>query len=96
MGLRLLYVLVAVLDGAIFGDHCSPISDTTILSAIVSSCDPMHHVRTQMPYALTVAIIALLCGYLPAASSLPSWIGILCGVGVIILLFAFLSRLKRD
>ena len=80
-GITTIICLGAVLDGAIFGDHCSPISDTTILSAIVSSCDPMHHVRTQMPYALTVAIIALMCGYLPAASSLPSWIGILCGGG---------------
>ncbi len=95
-GITTIICLGAVLDGAIFGDHCSPISDTTILSAIVSSCDPMHHVRTQMPYALTVAVIALMCGYLPAASSLPSWIGILCGVGVIILLFAFLSRLRKD
>lgn len=95
-GITTIICLGAVLDGAIFGDHCSPISDTTILSAIVSSCDPMHHVRTQMPYALTVAAIALMCGYLPAASSLPSWIGILCGVGVIILLFTFLSRLRRE
>ncbi len=95
-GITTIICLGAVLDGAIFGDHCSPISDTTILSAIVSSCDPMHHVRTQMPYALTVAVIALMCGYLPAASSLPSWIGILSGVGVIILLFAFLSRLRKD
>ena len=95
-GITTIICLGAVLDGAIFGDHCSPISDTTILSAIVSSCDPMHHVRTQMPYALTVAAIALMCGYLPAASSLPSWIGILCGVGVIILLFAFLSRLRQE
>ena len=95
-GITTIICLGAVLDGAIFGDHCSPISDTTILSAIVSSCDPMHHVRTQMPYALTVAAIALICGYLPAASSLPSWIGILCGVGVIILLFMFLSRFRRE
>lgn len=95
-GITTIICLGAVLDGAIFGDHCSPISDTTILSAIVSSCDPMHHVRTQMPYALTVAVIALMCGYLPAASSLPSWIGILCGVAIIILLFTFLSRLRRE
>ena len=94
-GITTIICLGAVLDGAIFGDHCSPISDTTILSAIVSSCDPMHHVRTQMPYALTVAVIALMCGYLPAALSLPSWIGILIGMGVIILLFVVLSRLMK-
>ena len=95
-GITTIICLGAVLDGAIFGDHCSPISDTTILSAIVSSCDPMHHVRTQMPYALTVAFIALLCGYLPAALGLPSWIGILIGTGVIILLYIGLSRILPD
>lgn len=95
-GITTIICLAAVLDGAIFGDHCSPISDTTILSAIVSSCDPMHHVRTQMPYALTVAVIALMCGYLPAALSLPSWIGILIGMGIIVLLYIGLSRLRSD
>ena len=95
-GITTIICLGAVLDGAIFGDHCSPISDTTILSAIVSSCDPMHHVRTQMPYALTVAVIALICGYLPAALGLPSWIGIVIGTGVIFLLFFGLSRLRPD
>lgn len=95
-GITTIICLGAVLDGAIFGDHCSPISDTTILSAIVSSCDPMHHVRTQMPYALTVAVIALMFGYLPAALSLPSWIGILIGMGVIVLLYIILSRLSSN
>ncbi|MCY4403273.1 MAG: hypothetical protein OXD54_11910 [Candidatus Poribacteria bacterium] len=95
-GITTIICLAAVLDGAIFGDHCSPISDTTILSAIVSSCDPMHHVRTQMPYALTVAVIALICGYLPAALGLSSWIGILIGTGGIILLYVGLSRLRSD
>ena len=95
-GITTIICLGAVLDGAIFGDHCSPISDTTILSAIVSSCDPMHHVRTQMPYALTVAVIALICGYLPAALGLPSGIGILIGTGGIILLYVGLSRLRPD
>ena len=93
-GITTIICLGAVLDGAIFGDHCSPISDTTILSAIVSSCDPMHHVRTQMPYALTVAVIALLCGYLPAALGLSSYIGILIGLGVIVLFYYVLSRLQ--
>ena len=53
-GLTTIICLGAVLDGAIFGDHCSPLSDTTILSSIASSCDPLHHVRTQLPYSLTV------------------------------------------
>ena len=95
-GITTIICLGAVLDGAIFGDHCSPISDTTILSAIVSSCDPMHHVRTQMPYALTVAAIALVCGYLPAALGLPSYLGILIGLGVIVVFYYVLSRFQTE
>ncbi|RKU27343.1 hypothetical protein C6497_11375 [Candidatus Poribacteria bacterium] len=95
-GITTIICLGAVLDGAIFGDHCSPISDTTILSAIVSSCDPMHHVRTQIPYALTVAFVALICGYLPAALGIPSYVGILIGLGIFILLFFGLLRLRTE
>jgi len=69
----------AILDGAIFGDHCSPISDTTILSSAAASCDHMAHVRTQAPYSLLVAALALLLGYIPAAQGAPWWLG-LCAV----------------
>ena len=86
-GLTTIICLGAVLDGAIFGDHCSPLSDTTILSSIASSCDPLHHVRTQLPYSLTVATIALICGYLPAALGISSAMGIAGGTILIILLF---------
>jgi Na+/H+ antiporter NhaC len=55
----------AVLEGSIFGDHCSPISDTTVLSSVSSASDHIDHVRTQMPYALTTASLAILLGYLP-------------------------------
>ena len=58
-GLTTVICLGAVLDGSIFGDHCSPISDTTIMSSISSSCDHIHHVRTQLPYSLTVAGLAI-------------------------------------
>jgi Na+/H+ antiporter NhaC len=54
-GLTTMISLGAVLDGAIFGDHCSPISDTTIMSSIASSCNLIDHVRTQLPYSLFVA-----------------------------------------
>ncbi len=76
--------LGSVLDGSIFGDHCSPISDTTVLSSISSSCDLVDHVETQMPYAVLTMIVAAFCGYLPAAmgmSVLP-----LYGAGLVILL----------
>ena len=55
----------AVLEGAIFGDHCSPISDTTVLSSTACASDHVDHVRTQMPYALLAMTVAVVCGYLP-------------------------------
>lgn len=55
----------AVLAGAIFGDHCSPISDTTVLSSAATGCDHLDHVTTQIPYATTVAVVSLLFGYIP-------------------------------
>ncbi len=51
----------SVLGGAIFGDHCSPLSDTTILSSGASGCPVTAHVNTQLPYAIVVAIVSLLC-----------------------------------
>lgn len=56
----------AVLTGAIFGDHCSPISDTTILSSMGSSTNHINHVKTQMPYALFVGAVTIVLGYIPA------------------------------
>jgi len=63
----------AILDGAIFGDHCSPISDTTILSSLSSCCDHLDHVATQLPYAVTVMMFAA-AGYAAVALGLPGWL----------------------
>ena len=71
------YVIVAtsaVLTGAIFGDHCSPISDTTILSSMGAGCNHIDHVRTQMPYAIFVAVITIVFGYIPAGFGLPVYV----------------------
>jgi len=69
----------AVLEGSIFGDHCSPISDTTILSSISCGCDLLEHVRTQMPYALTAAVAAIVAGYLPVSLQVPWWVCLSAG-----------------
>ncbi|RMH65483.1 MAG: sodium:solute symporter, partial [Calditrichaeota bacterium] len=59
--------VAAVLSGGVFGDHCSPISDTTIISSMASACDHIDHVKTQLPYALTAgafsALLFLLAGF---------------------------------
>jgi Na+/H+ antiporter NhaC len=70
----------AILAGAIFGDHCSPISDTTILSSAASECDHIEHVTTQMPYALSVAAISLLFGYIPTGFGVSPFISIPLGL----------------
>ncbi len=67
-------VVSAVLAGSVLGDHCSPISDTTILSSLASSCNHIDHVRTQMPYALTVGFTGLFFGTIPAAYGVSSFI----------------------
>ena len=59
MGLPPSLVIAAVLGGGVFGDHCSPISDTTAISSIASGCDLLEHVRTQLPYALTAGGISI-------------------------------------
>jgi len=63
------YVVICtsgVLSGSIFGDHCSPISDTTILSSMGSGCDHIAHVKTQIYYSIFVAIVTIFIGYIPA------------------------------
>ncbi len=73
----------AVLSGAVFGDHCSPISDTTILSSMASGADHIDHVRTQIPYALVVGVIAILTGYLPAGFH-SNWV-LFTGLGILLM-----------
>lgn len=94
----LLGTVGAVLSGSVFGDHCSPISDTTIMSSMTSAADHIDHVRTQLPYAITVAIVACFVGYLPAGYGFPAWLSILVGIIVfLILLYTIGKRItKRD
>jgi Na+/H+ antiporter NhaC len=74
----------AILGGSVFGDHCSPISDTTIMSSMASSCDHVDHVRTQLPYALFGAAIALVVGYIPGAMlEIPAGFLLIAGAGTV-------------
>jgi len=86
-GMQLMFATVAsVLCGSVWGDHCSPISDTTVLSSLSSGCDHIEHVRTQMPYALLVGAIAVLACLLPVGYGLPWWAGLL--LAVVLLMWA--------
>jgi Na+/H+ antiporter NhaC len=75
----------SVLAGSIWGDHCSPISDTTILSSMASGCDHIAHVRTQMPYAVGVGVLAMLLGDIPSAYGLSPWISLVVAGAIIVL-----------
>ena len=76
-------VVSSILAGSVLGDHCSPISDTTILSSLASSCNHIEHVRTQLPYALTVGAVSVVIGTIPAAYGISSYI--LFPLGIIVL-----------
>jgi Na+/H+ antiporter NhaC len=83
-GMHILYSSVACcLAGAVWGDHCSPISDTTVLSSVASGCDHIEHVRTQLPYALLVGVVALTVGTIPGGFGMPPMISIVVGIVVL-------------
>ncbi|MBR3575865.1 MAG: Na+/H+ antiporter NhaC family protein, partial [Clostridia bacterium] len=73
----------ACLAGAVCGDHCSPISDTTIMASAGAQCNHINHVSTQLPYAITIAAISFVC-YVLAAFIQSAWI--LLPVGIVLTL----------
>jgi len=79
----LLGTISSVMGGAVFGDHSSPISDTTVMSSMSSSCDHIDHVRTQLPYAVLVAGVAILFGEIPSAFGVPPLVSIVAGIIVL-------------
>ncbi|WP_082732307.1 Na+/H+ antiporter NhaC family protein [Tepidibacillus decaturensis] len=82
----------AVLTGAIFGDHVSPISDTTILSSMGAGSDHLDHVRTQLDYAIPIAILTIFLGYLPVGLGLSVWFTLPIGILGVILLVRFAGK----
>jgi Na+/H+ antiporter NhaC len=81
----LLGTVSSVLAGTVWGDHCSPISDTTILSSIASGSDHIAHTRTQLPYALGIGALGLLLGDVPTAVfGISPWISLAVGTAVIV------------
>jgi Na+/H+ antiporter NhaC len=90
---RILYSsIAAILAGAVFGDHCSPISDTTIMSSMASGADHVDHVRTQLPYALAVGAISIVFGYLLLASGLSPVLSLVSGTAAMVALVMSVGR----
>ena len=92
-GMHIMYSSVAcVLAGAVWGDHCSPISDTTVLSSIASGCDHIEHVRTQMPYAMLVGAVGIGAGTIPGGYGLPPWISLIFGAAILYAVLRYFGR----
>ena len=93
MAMPLFYnVVSAVLAGSVLGDHCSPISDTTILSSLASGCNHIDHVRTQIPYALTVGGVSVVCGTMLTALGLSPILGFLISFAVLVAIVEVFGR----
>ena len=92
--MQLFYAAVgSVLAGSIFGDHCSPISDTTVLSSVASGCRVEEHVWTQMPYAIVAALASMGAGiYYCMHENQPAWMGLAIGAGAILLIVLLIGR----
>ena len=91
--MHILYSCIAcVLTGAVWADHCSPISDTTVLSSLATGCDHMEHVRTQLPYAALGGAVAFAIGVVPAGYGQPWWILLPAGAGALYVVHRFLGK----
>ncbi|MEX2495330.1 MAG: Na+/H+ antiporter NhaC family protein [Woeseia sp.] len=94
--MHILYSTIACnLAGAVWGDHCSPISDTTVLSSMASGCDHIEHVRTQIPYAFLVGAIAIAVGSIPGGFGFPPLASLLIGFAFLFAILRFFGR-KAD
>lgn len=83
----------SILAGSVWGDHCSPISDTTIMSSLVSGCDHMSHVKTQLPYAVVVGAVSLVLGDVATGLGFVSpWVALFFGSFVLVLIVRFFGR----
>jgi Na+/H+ antiporter NhaC len=92
----LVNAISCVMAGSVLGDHCSPISDTTILSSMATQCDHIQHVRTQMPYALTVGGVSLVFGTLGTAYGLPIWLAYLLGFVILAACVSYLGQKPEE
>jgi len=86
-------IVAAVFSGAVFGDHCSPFSDTTIVTSISCGVEPHDHVRTQIPYALITAVVAIGFGFFPAGKGLPGWVSLILGTAALLALPWLINRI---
>jgi Na+/H+ antiporter NhaC len=80
--------------GAVCGDHCSPISDTTIMASAGAQCDHVNHVSTQLPYAMTVATVSFVT-YIIAGFTQSAWISLPIGAVLMVGVLFFIKNLQK-
>ncbi len=88
----LIGTISSVLAGSVWGDHCSPISDTTILSSMASGSDHIAHVKTQLPYALMAGVLGMVVGDLPTAFGLSPWVSLVVGSAILVSIVMWIGR----
>lgn len=91
----LLSVIATVLAASVLGDHCSPISDTTILSSLASDCNHIDHVKTQLPYALTVGLVSIICVFFATLFGGNGLINLLLFAGGVVVMYLVVSKVGK-
>lgn len=91
----MIIAISACMAGAVCGDHCSPISDTTIMASAGAQSDHVNHVSTQLPYALTVAVISFIT-YIIAGFTQSAWISLPCGIAITVAVLAFVKFVQKN
>lgn len=84
----------ACMAGAVCGDHCSPISDTTIMASAGAQCDHVNHVSTQLPYAMTVAVVTFVT-YIISGFVQNAWIALPIGIVLMVGTLLVLKKMKK-
>ncbi|MFW6409665.1 MAG: Na+/H+ antiporter NhaC family protein [Halanaerobiales bacterium] len=96
LGAPLLPAIAAVLTGGVWGDHCSPISDTTIMSSTAAGSDHIDHVKTQIPYAFVGAAAAIIFGFIPAGFGVSPYISLTLGIIAMYLFIKYMGRTVEE
>lgn len=85
--------IAAVLSGSLFGDHCAPISDTTVMSSMAGGCNHIDHVRTQIPYALLAAVASFIAYLIVGVTQMAAGIALPVALAILVVLFLLATKL---
>ena len=92
-GIGIPLTIAAVLSGSLFGDHCAPISDTTVMSSMAGGCNHINHVRTQLPYALLAACASFVAYLIVGFAGIGAGVGVVIAVVILVVFYVLASRI---